>query len=47
MKFAEEECDSAAKQFAEKLSLSTSAPEGVVEKTWLTARLKASPDTNR
>jgi hypothetical protein len=34
------------KQFAEKLRFSTSVPEGVVEKTAFTARLKASPDTN-
>ncbi len=32
-----------ALQFAEKLRFSTSAPEGVVENTSLTARLKASP----
>jgi len=36
----------AAKQFAENFPFSISAPEGVVEKTSLTARLKASPDTN-
>jgi hypothetical protein len=36
-----------ASQFAEKLRFSTSVPEGVVEKTPFTARLKASPDTNR
>lgn len=39
--------DYAAEQFAEKLPLSRPAPEGVVEKSSLTARLKASPDTNR
>jgi hypothetical protein len=36
----------AASEAAEKARFSTSAPEGVVEKTLLTARLKASPDTN-
>jgi hypothetical protein len=35
-----------AKEFAEKLLFSTSAPEGVAEKMAVTARLKASPDTN-
>jgi len=43
----EEERAAAAEQFAEKLPFSTSAPEGGVENTSLTARLKASPDTNR
>jgi hypothetical protein len=33
--------------FAEKLFIATSAPEGVIEKKALTARLKASPDTKR
>jgi len=37
----------AAEQFAKKLPFSASEPKGVVEKTMLTARLKASPDTNR
>jgi hypothetical protein len=35
------------KEFAEKLFIATSAPEGVIEKKTFTARLKASPDTNR
>jgi hypothetical protein len=32
-----------ALQFAEKLRFSTSAPEGVIEKTSFTARLKGEP----
>jgi hypothetical protein len=35
------------KELAEKLFIATSAPEGVIEKKTFTARLKASPDTNR
>jgi len=38
---------STAEAFTEKLCIATSAPEGVVDKMALTARLKASPDTNR
>jgi hypothetical protein len=37
----------AAEELAEELLFSASAPEGVVEKALVTARLKASPDTNR